>query len=144
MNRSIDLAALNDAKKFGQAIVTEVEGGAEKCLENRVGRIAKLIESHSVGHDGVVMRPHGAPMITEGIENALLLGKGAPSPPGKHVGPHEALTHGACPLLCQHARKKKMPRIRGDHLNLAFAAVERQGVKTSARHPKRLFETPRH
>ena len=45
-------------------------------------------------------------------EDALFLGESPPTPAGEHVRTHEALAHGACPLLGQHAREQQVPGIR--------------------------------
>src|SRR5215472_18643265 len=144
MHRLIKLAALDAAKEFGQAIVAEVEGGREKALEDPIGRFAEFIEGHSVRDDGIVMRPNRTTMIAQWIEDPFFLGDGAPSPAGKHIGAHEAITNSTGALLGYHAGKKKMPRIRGDYLDLLFAAVERERVKASPRHPERFFKPLRH
>src|SRR5262249_56292546 len=111
------------AKELGQAVVAEVESGREQTLEDPIGRFAEFIEGHSVRDDGIVMRPNRTTMIAQWIEDAFFLRNGAPAPAGKHIGAHEAITDGTGPLLRYHAGKKKMPRIRGDYLDLLFAAI---------------------
>src|SRR5215469_15114700 len=83
-------------------------------------------------------------MIAQWIEDAFFLGDSTPAPAGKHIGAHEAITDGPGPLLRYHAGKEKMSRIRGDYLDLLFAAVERERVKASPLHPERFFKPLRH
>src|SRR5271165_4974652 len=93
MHWLIIFAPLYAAEEFGQAIVAEVHRRLVERGQDAHRAVAKLVERHAVGDDGVVVRPYRAAMVAERIEDALLAGDMVRQPQPLNTSPRNSRLH---------------------------------------------------
>ena len=69
------------------------------------GGFAKVIQSHAVRDESIIVRPHGSAVIAERIENLFIARHRSPAPTGKHVIAHKTLSHDTGALATNDARE---------------------------------------
>src|SRR6185312_17061872 len=90
------------------------------------------------------MRPYGAAVITQWIEDTFLARYRSPAPAGKHIRSHKPLRDGTRAFLRDHPREQQVSRIGRDDLCLPLTGIEGHGVVAPSWHPERLFKALGH
>src|SRR3990170_458071 len=102
----------------------------------------EAVELEPVGNDRVVMRPDGANVITDGIEDGRLAGQRADTPTTEHVVLKERVPHTAGAVAGEDAAPEHLAGVGGPGFGRTAAAVQGQGHHARVGQPEVAIEAP--
>lgn len=120
---------------LGEA-VTGGRGGVHERVRHRTGLVVQAVPRQPQRDEGVVVGPDRTPVIRQRMVGGLAGGECAHAPAGEEVRFEEPAAHQLAVLLVQQARPQQMTRVRGERVDMAAVAVQRQRGEGVFTHPE--------
>src|SRR6185503_3642899 len=120
----------------------EVRGRFENAERDARRLLPVAIAAQAPGDERVVEGPHGAHVVADRVVATLALGHRAYAPSGEEPIAQQVASAGARLVLVGDATPQQMPDVRGQRIDLAFLAVERQREEAALGDPVVGVEAP--
>src|SRR5262245_21656632 len=122
-------------------MIDEVTGRLADVASDHRRLLAESVAFEAHGDDAIVVRPHRAVLIREGIVSRVSLRQRADAPAAPHIRFQESPHNSLGAIRANNAAPKKMTGVRGDRLDRLLVTIKRVRVVANVLTPELFFES---